>query len=671
MDCPIPRSAAFRTRIAAALLALAPMTAGIAAAHVVRIEIERREPFAAGMSFGAAGPYERIVGRFHGELDPDDPLNAVIVDLDRAPRNARGRVEYSADFDILKPVDAARGNGTLLYDVNDRGRRRALHQFNSAPESEDPKTATDAGNGFLLRHGYTVVWSGWLADLPAGRGLLRLSAPVAAGVEGPVWDEFLADAPGMVTGPLSFRPLSLDPAKARLSVRRRNLLAAEALPPGAWAYAGERAVRLLPEGRTFEPGAIYQFTYRAADPPVAGTGFAAVRDLVAFLRHAGRDAAGLPGPLAGIRFERAIAHGTSQGGRFLRDFVHRGFNEDEAGRIVFDGILPHAAVARLFLNQRFAQPDRPYSLEHGAAGYPDARFPFAYETQRDPLTRRTDGLLALCAERRNCPRVVHTVTSTEYWQAGQSLVTTDAPGTRDGAPPSEVRIYHVAGTQHAIGPTMPAHACALPPNTEVDPRPVLRMALAALDRWVRDGTRPPPSVHPRVGDGTLVATEALVFPRIPGAALPGRPNPQVAYDYGPDYDRGIVSHAPPEPDGRRYGVLVPGVDADGNEIAGIRLPAIAAPLGTATGWQRRSAAAGAEGALCHLDGGFVPFAASRAGREAALDPRPSLAERYGDIGHWRNRVRDAARALVAQGYLLQEDAERIVERANALGWWPR
>jgi Alpha/beta hydrolase domain len=641
-------------------------------AGVTRIEIARRVAFAGGQAFGAIGAYERIIGRFHGELDPAHPLNAGIVDLDKAPRNALGRVEYSSDFEILKPLDLAKGNGALLYDVNNRGNKRALIQFNNAPASNDPTALEHAGNGFLMRTGFTVLWSGWIADLPTTGNALRIEVPIATTAAGPieqtVWDEFLFNVNGAMQGRLTFPATSTDTGQATLLVRARNAEEPTVIPSDRWEFVDARTIRLKP-ATPFQIGAIYQLVYKAANPPVTGIGFAATRDLVSFLRHAAADEAGTPNPLATDgrpAIARALAHGTSQSGRYLRDFVYRGFNEDERNRIVFEGINPHVATARLFLNHRFAQPNRMTHVGHGFMYFPDVSFPFAYETQTDPFTGASDGILARCTERRNCPKVIHTNTGTEYWQSAQSLVTTDPLGKRDGAIPDSVRIYHFAGTQHVEIQTMPKGVCATPFNT-VDYRPLLRAALAALDRWVKDGTAPPPSRYPRIADGSLVAT-AAPSAAIPGFPLAKGPNQRPRLDYGPDFGKGIIGNTLPVALADSYRALVPQVDADGNEASGVRLPDIAVPTATTSGWAVRSADAGAAGELCYLDGSLLPFARTKAEREAKGDPRPSLAERYRDPADYAAKVQQAASGLAQAGYLLPEDVQRLTERAASFAW---
>jgi len=650
---------------AAALL----MTVTAAEARVTVIEIEKRGPFAGGAAFGDTGAYEKIVGRFHGELDPQAKLNSEIVDLDKGPRNARGRVEYTADFFILKPLDMTKGSGALLYDVNNRGNKRALIQFNDAPASNDPTTAAQAGNGFLMRHGITVVWSGWIPDLPKNNGNLRIDVPkaTASHIEQTVWDEFLFNNDTTMIGDLSFP--AVDRKSAKLLVRGRNSEAPQTVPADKWEFVDAKRIRLLPAGTAFKEGSIYQLVYRAADPPIAGIGFAATRDLVSFLRYAAADDKGTPNPLVvngKPRIDRALAHGTSQSGRYLRDFVYRGFNEDEQSRIVFEGINPHIATGRVSLDFRFAQPNRMMDIGHGFMFFGDTTFPFAYENESDPFTGRSDGILARCTQRNNCPKVMHTVSGIEYWQSGQSLITTDPQGQHDATLPANVRVYFFSSTQHVEIQTMPKGVCALPMNP-VDRRPVLRALLLALDRWVKDGSEPPASRYPKIADKTLVKMADLKFPKL-GIVTPKGPNPKRRFDYGPDYAEGVITKVLPTTLPESYPVLVPQVDADGNDIAGVRVPDVTVPMGTATGWAVRAPDAGGAGELCYLDGSYVPFARTKADREARHDPRLSVEERYRDKADYAAKVRQAAVALQQGGYLLSEDVQRIGDKAATTAW---
>ena len=661
------------------------LIAGTACAEITRLEISAQAPYAGGKAFGPAGPYVRVSGRFYGELDPTHPSNRSIVDIRLAPRNARGKVEYSADFEILRPADPAKGNGTLLYDVNNRGNKLVLHMLNDTPAGNSLATPDTAGDGFLMRRGFSIAWSGWIAGLPrlpaGGAQLLRLEVPGVAALEQPVWDEFLFNDPApqeILFNPsaarvaqLSFPAASLDKSRALLTLRNRNDDKPVPVPAAGWEFIDSGAIRLLPAGTAFRPGALYQFSYRAKNPPVSAIGYAATRDWVGFLRYQQHDSARTANPLGPDgrhQIGAAIAHGSSQSGRFLRDFVHQGFNETEDLRIVFDGINPHIASARLFLNYRFAQPNRLSGLGYGALGFPDASFPFAYEKTRDPKSRLEGGLLERCRQRDTCPKILHTVSSTEYWQGGHSLVTTDGAGEKDAALPENVRVYHFAGTQHVIVPTMPSGVCAMPANTIVDPRPALRALVLALDRWVKDGAPPPASVYPKLADGTLVSASALKWPALPGFAVPRAPNPapnpMMQFDYGARIAEGIIDTVPPVAHEFRYRVLVPAFDADGNEIAGLRMPEQAVPSATTTGWSLRGADSGAAGELCGLDGMALPFARTAAERAAAKDPRPSMAERYKDKADYVSRVRAAAQDLARRGYYLEEDIGKTADRAS-------
>ncbi len=645
--------------------------------EVTRIQILSQGPYAGGKAFGTAGPYVRVTGRFHGELDATHPANRGIVDIRLAPRNARGKVDYSGDFEILRPADPFKGNGTLLYDVNNRGDKVILRQLNDAPPGNALAAPESAGDGFLMRQGFTLVWSGWNEGLPrvsthmpGASQPLRLEVPRVLGLEQPVWDEFLFDGAGETEAQLSFSAASLSKSAARLTVREKNDDAPVVIAAAGWDFLDDAAIRLSPPGQAFRAGALYQFSYRARNPPVAGIGYAATRDFVSFLRYQQQDSAGTANPLGpGGRhnISVALAHGSSQGGGFLRGMLYRGFNETEDLRTVFEGIQPHNASARLYLNFRFAQPNRVHGMGYGFLGYPDAAFPYAYEKLRDPKSRGEDGLLERCRARDNCPRVLQTVSSAEYWQGAHSLNTTDGTGEKDIALPENVRIYHFAGTQHSIAPSMPKGACAAPANTVVDPRPALRALLLALDRWVKGGAPPPASVYPRIADGTLVSAASLKWPQPGGLAAPRAPNPLAQFDYGARIAEGIIDTVPPTLHQFRYSVLVPAIDADGNERAGLRLPEQAVPAATTTGWSLRSAAAGAAGELCMLDGMALPFARNAAEREAANDPRASMVERYQDRAGFVARIRTAAQDLQRRGYYLEEDVEKTVNRA-ARAW---
>lgn len=653
-------------RLAVALVLLG-LAAPPAAARIVRIQIDRIEPFAGGQEFGATGSYVRLAGVARGELDPRSPLNAVIVNLDRAGRNARGLVEYEVEFYIMRPTDVARGNGRILYEVTNRGRKFLLHWLHEAPATSpgavnDPATARDAGNGFAFRQGYTIVWSGWDPGAPRANGGLVVRVPVATDNGVPIVrtirEEFVFGTRVPVTrltAPLGYEAATPEPGWGRLTVRAREADAPREIPTSGWAYADARSIKLVPDGTPFAPGVIYDFSYPAKNPGVLGIGYAATRDLVSFLRYEGADSAGNTNPIAlggtGGGVTGALALGISQSGRYLRDHIELGFNQDEAGRKVFDGVLAHiAGVGKLFDNYEFGQPDRT-NTQPEDHHFPENAFPFAHAALRDPVTGRTGGLLRGDGFD---PLVMEVNTSTEYWQKGASLLHTDPRGTTDIEIPKTVRLYMIAGTQHGgrAGLAATPGNCAQPRNPH-NPMPVLRALLVALDQWVTRAIEPPPSRVPTLAAGTLAPPARIEFPSIPGVSAPRAGNHLVLFG---DWVN------PRHVDGSAYTPLVSRVAGDGNEVAGVRLPAIAVPLGTYTGWNLYRAPY-PEGELCDRDGTYVPFARTRAEREAKADPRPSLEERYSTHARYVERVSEAVRDLVRARLLLPEDAARYVDAA--------
>ena len=641
-----------------ALCALA-LAAAPAGARLTEIHVTAVEPFAEGAAFGEAGAYERVKGTFKGELDPADPRNRVIVNLDKAPRNAAGRVEYEADFHVLRPADPARGSRKLLFDVTNRG-RQYVHwvMMDARTVRNDPRAMEDAGNGLLLRRGYVIVSSGWDPDAPRSNAGLAMKPVVAANGAAPIVkmirDELQSGTRGAPreTFRLTHEAASLDQAQARLTVRRGENDPRAELPASGWAYVSAREIRLLPQGTKPEPGSIYEFHYPATNPRVLGIGFAASRDLVSFLRYESADSKGHANP-AGSGIRHALAFGRSQSGRYLRDHVAQGFNQDESGRKVLDGVIAHTAgVGGVFLNTEFGQPART-STQHEDHTFPENAFPFSTARMRDPVTGKTGALL------RNDgfdPLWMETNTSTEYWQKGASLLVTDPLGSRDVAHPRNARGYLVASTQHGGQAWMRSTPgnCVNNRNPH-SPTPALRALLVALDEWISEGKAPPASRTPRLSDGTLVTTAEMKFPAIPGIEVARRVN-----EFGV-----LKDWIKPEMDmSRPYRPLVTQVDADGNEIAGILLPDIAVPLGTYTGWNLYKPPF-PEGELCDRDGTYVPFASTRAEREARADPRLSLEERYGDHAGYVRRVEQAVKKLVAERLLLAEDAELFVAKARS------
>lgn len=639
-------------------------------AAITEIRITKQERFADGASFGETGPYVRIAGWAKGELDPRDARNRVIVNLERAPRNARGQVEYEVEFYLMRPADMAMGSGVLYYDVTNRGRKFLLPWLQDAvPTSpgglNEPATLAHAGNALVFRRGYSVLWSGWDPDAPTAANGMTIRIPVATAGGAPIVQRIRDEIQIATRGPgdgseakLSYDAASLDRGRANLSVRAREADPAVVIPSDGWEYTDSRTIRLLPAGTKFKPGWIYDFHYPAKDPKVLGIGLAATRDLVSFLRYEKRDSKGTPNPLLDadgrIPIRHALTAGISQAGRYLRDHIAFGFNQDLRRRKVFDGALAHiSGIGRVFINEPFAQPNRT-NTQHEDHHMPENGFPFAHGVLVDPVSGRRGGLL-----RRDGfdPLVIEVNTSTEYWQKGASLLHTDPLGRRDVPVPPGVRLYMVAGTQHGgrAHLTTAAGPCANLRNPH-SPAPALRALLVALEEWVRSGTPPPASRTPTIAGGTLVGTADTGFPRLPGLVVASTGN--AVYPFGDWVD--------PKPQrDKAYGPKVARVDADGNETSGILLPDIAVPVATYTGWNLYKAPF-PEGELCDRDGSYLPFALTRAEREKSGDPRPSMEERYGSGEAYAARVAEVARALVRERLLLPEDARAYVLRARSM-----
>jgi hypothetical protein len=627
----------------------------------VQIEVtERESPVFGGAEFGVVGAYERLHGTVFGELDPIHPLNAGIVNLDRAVRNARGNVEYRSEFRILKPLDLDRGNGCLVYDVPNRGNQPIMPRLNGAPDGGHPQ---HAGSGFLMRQGFTVVWSGWQGDVPHGNDRLTAHFPTIPGTTGMVREEFIAENTGLL-GDNNIEELSddrfvgalvypvADLNGATLTVRQREA-DPRITPAGlAWRLVDDRHVEIT---RTSDPGfdrgAIYEFIYRARDPIVMAIGFAAIRDLVSFLRHA---TGGNPlAPQERPRIRRTLGFGISQSGRVLRDLVHLGFNQDLAGRQVFDGILPVVAGSRrTCINWQFAQAGR-YSRQHEDHAYGDDQFPFSYPTMTDPISGRTGGILQRARDAGVCPKVLHLDTESDIWQARSSLVATDPSGA-DIAMPEEVRIYAVSGVPHAPFRPLTKPVMQLPGNP-LGYGAFMRALLVALFEWVEHGTAPPDSRFPSRAAGTLVplAEARATFPRLAGVTFPGVFNELRLRDHSVEPPRETAA----------YPVFVQATDADGNALGGIRHPLLAAPLATHVGWSLRAQGYG-KGDLFTIQGSMIPFAQTEAERLRADDPRPSLEARYPSRDAWAARLTAAVDRLVAGRLLLAEDGDRLTAAAR-------
>ena len=638
------------------------LVASLADARIVEITVQSVKPFADGASFGNAGKYERVTGTAKGELDPVDTRNKGIKNIDRAPKNAREMVEYEVDFDLLRPSDPAKGNRKILFDVTNRGRKFVLYWLmdgNAALASaNNPLAATDAGNAMFLKQGYTIAWTGWDPEAPKSNNGMSIKVPVATDGGKPIVKTVREELVSATRGPvlnefrLNYDAASNDQFQAKLTVRRREGDPRIEIPVTGWAYVNPRTIKLMPEGTGPQVGSLYEFTYPARDPKVLGIGFAATRDVISFLRNDAKDDKGNANP-AGVGIKSVLAVGISQSGRYLRDHISQGFNQDENQRKVFDGVLAHiSGVGRVFLNAEFGQPART-NTQHEDHLFPENEFPFSTANTSDPFTGRSGSLF------RNDgfdPLLIETNTSTEYWQKGASLLHTDPLGTGDLELPATARVFMIAGTQHGGRANLKADfgPCVNQRNPH-DPSPALRALLVALDAWVSEGKAPPPSRVPTLKDGTLIAIDKLAFPAIPDFAVAKIGNELVLYG---DWIN-------PKPDAAKaYRPLVSAIDGDGNEIAGLRLPDIVVPVATHTGWNLYKRPF-PEGELCDRDGSYHEFASTKAEREKKNDPRPSLAERYGTHANFAGNVKQAADRLVAERLLLADDAAAYVKWAES------
>jgi len=658
-------------RLALAVVVVILAAAGTANAEVRRLVVSTREEV-------LGGDYEKLGGTVELELDPAHPANAAIVDLDRAPRNARGRVEASADFMVLRPRRPPARGSTALLEVSNRGGKALLPYFNRATWSLDPSTAEDFGDRLLMRLHLTLIWVGWQFDVPRQPGLLRLRAPIARDADGPI--EGLVRSDWTVERPTTTLPLAhrdhvaypvADPRHADnvLTVRSARLGPREIVPRDRWRFARLDDGRLVDDPTHihltggFQRGKIYELVYRARDPVVVGIGLAAVRDVISWARYDSRSE---------FPVTAAIGAGISQSGRFLRHFLYQGFNTDEAGRKVFDGLLVHTAGAgRGSFNHRFAQPSRD-AHRFSAFFYPTDLFPFTSRTQTDPETGIADGLLARSADRPDqWPKIVVTNTGYEYWGRAASLIHTSPDGRVDVTPLPNERIYHLAGGQHFIGgfpPTTSERAGRAYRGNPLDFQVTLRALLARLVEWVVDGRTPPASVYPTLAAGTLVSIDALKFPRIPDVRAPSVIHQAHRVDYGPRWAAGIITREPPGI-GAPFPALVSQVDADGNEVAGVRGVELLAPLATYTPWQLRGGHGSDAAELVDFLGTYVPLPRTDTERQRWSDSRLSLERRYADKREYRATAARAAESLVAAGLLLREDVPRVLERADQHWDW--
>ena len=647
---------------------LAPITLH---ARVVRVEVTSRNDVLAGQQFGSAGAYERIVGRVYFSLSVSNPHNMPIVDLGNADNLKDGEVEFSADFFVIRPKDVNKGNGSMILEVPNRGNSRIVGLVDGG--SWD--ASTDAGDGWLLRNGFTIAAIGWQWDA-AGANALRFFAPVAKEngktITGLLRGDFMLSKPAPeiplghymsgTIGGTEYAVAAPDDTRNVLTVRDARDAKRTAIPHAQWQFAHTVDGKLVPSDRYihldggFQPGRIYEYVYVAADPVIAGGGFAAVRDFASYAKHAADAVA----PAV-----RVYGEGISQNGRFLRDFLYEGFNADEEGRIALDGVLAHVAGAgRGSFNYRFAQPSRD-AQPTSSVFFPTDIFPFTDEPERDPVTGEMGGLLDRAAREDVVPKIFLSNTSYEYWGRAAALIHVSADGKRDAPISDNVRIYHFTGLQHFSGPFPPARGIGdqlgQQPESPLPIKYFWRAMIANMDAWVRSNVAPPASRYPKIGDGTLVPLAAYNLPAIPGLNRPHEATQAYRLDFGPNWQKGILSVQPPRV-GQAFPALVPQVDSDGNERDGVRLPELTVPLATITGWNLRDASIGAADQRVAFEASYLPFPRTTEDRQRTRDPRRSIAERYAGRQDYLSRYSQAVDELVAQRWILKEDRPALLER---------
>ncbi len=626
---------------------------GVTGAAVRSVQIDQRAPL-------LGGAYERIEGRVRFGMNPKLPANRIVRDLDLAQLNAAGEAESEADFYILQPTDAAKGNGTVLFEVSNRGGKGMLSRFNLA------RGGSDFGDEWVMKQGYTLVWLAWEWDIPAtNRPQLHFTAPhyrANAPAEGLVRSEFTPEKGG-TTMPLGDRTQDAIPVgkPMALYVRSGTDASPRVIPKENYLLASNGRSVEMPGG--FEAGMLYEFVYQGKDPVVAGAGLAAVRDFISYLKY-GAEASGWSGARPSVKL--AIGFGISQSGRWLREFLYDGFNADENGRKVFDGVWADVAGAgRGSFNFRYAQPSRD-GWAYMNVFYPTDLFPFTDTDETDPITGKIGGLLDRARAARVLPKTFFTNDSSEYWGRVASLIHITADGKRDAAISPETRIYFMAGVQHfPRNLPLTKQGTAYDINV-VDHRPVQRALLAALEAWVKDNVAPPASVYPHLAEGQLTTVAGLKFPAIEGVAWPQHPRVARRLDFGPEFEsRGIILQEPPKVTGA-FPVLVPQVDADGIDLGGVRMPEVSVPLATMTGWNLRAAGRGAAQEIAEFYGSTFPLAKTKDAREAVHDPRLSIAERYASREDYLKRAGAAADELIRRRFVMPQDRDFVLERAARL-----
>jgi hypothetical protein len=642
-----------------------------AQAHITRIDITQTEsPTFGGYAWPGVGQYEKVVGKAYGEIDPNDRRNSVIADIALAPRNANGKVGYSFDFYLLRPVDLAKGSHKLMYEPPNRG-RKLYGTLNRTAGGNDPGSVTDAGalsQAFLMERGYSLAWSGW--DASAGTSNANFNStitlPVATNggstITGPAY-EYIVNAGAKYT--LTYHAATLDPSQATLTHRRHLDDTPDVVPATGWQYNADGTAISLTSGN-FVANDIYEFKYTAKDPTVNGIGFAAIRDWIAFLRYGSADDHGTANPLAGD-VKDVYTYTLSQPARLLNDFTSLGFNESESGQRVIDGMLQWIGAADgVNMNYRFSQPGRT-NRNRQELLYQEGVFPFANVTTHDPISGQTASRYDRCLATNTCPVAMEIYSANEYWVKAASLLHTTPDGKADLPDSPYARNYFISSHQHGVGNGTSAGLCQQLQNP-LDSAPVQRALWEAMDRWVTVGAAPPSSMVPKIADGTLAKSTKqsdVGFPSIPGVTYTGLKTTRYRFDFGPNYYSTLVPTINPPivsapyqdnpANGPIYPSFVPKTDRDGNDIAGVRLPDVTVPLATYTGWALRSGVWANDG--CEGSGQMIPFARTKAERVASGDPRPSVQERYPSFGEYYSAVIRAIDSMVRQGLMLCEDAD--------------
>jgi len=676
-----------RFRLAPLALAVAGALGcvGTAEARITKIDITTTEsPTFGGFSWPGVGQYEKLAGKAYGEVDSLDPKNALIVDIELAPRNSRGMVEYAFDFYILKPIDLRRGAHKVMYEPPNRG-GKTWSTFGRVPGGNDPGSIVDPtvlANAFLMPRGYTMVWSGW--DKAAGTANsgppnfnTTITLPIAKNkdgttITGPAFEYIVT---GNATYTLNYPAATTNKSLAKLTHRVHLDDVPVQIPDAGWDYTDANGTAIKLASGNFVNNDIYEFSYTAKNPTVNGLGFAAVRDWNSWLRSARMDDFGNKNPLA-RDIERIYTEVVSQPGRFLNDFTHLGFNQAEDNKKVFDGMMQWiAAGSGINLNYRFSQPGRTERNRQDHL-FIENRFPFANVLTTDPITGKVDSRYSKCELNNTCPLAVEIYSANEYWVKSASLLHTTPDGKADLPESPWARNYFISSHQHGVGNAASKGACQQFQNP-LDSAPIQRALFLALDDWT-NGVAPPASRVPRLADGMLanpLPQSAVGFPNIPGVTYTGLKTTRYLFDYGPNfYATGIATINPPvitppyedNPlNGPIYPSFVPKTDSDGNDIAGVRLPDVTVPLATYTGWALRSGPQANDG--CESAGQYIPFAKTAADRAASGDPRPSVGERYPSFGMYRAAVRNAIDDLVKDRLMLCEDTDDQQTRLLAAG----